>query len=445
MLGSMKPGDNFVSEKFGVLAVQGRLGEGAQGEVFAVTTAESDDKAVKWAFASGDAASEADRLVEVIKLDPTKADPNLADFEMLVWPEDLVLGSDPPATGRVGYVMQLVTSDFTPLPQLLRGEYKISTERLIRSCVNLTRTFHAVQATGLVYRDIKDENVFLRNADGQIRVVDNDNCVPPDTPCSIIGTTDFMAPEIIRLESNPTRDSDLHSLAVLLFYMLMRGHPLEGRHERKIRAFTLEYQQRLYGQEPLFVFDESDNGNGLDLDEPNHQQVQCNWDFMPRAVRDLFTRAFTVGLKKPSSRPTLREWQGALSTARDNIFHCSSCKKVNFWDPVSPSPCWNCGSELRPSAAISLADRALPLERGSKIFAHHLPDRSHIDFNSAVLDIVANPKRPDILGIQNTSDNSIQVKLPNEQETKQLEPGALVKLQDGLQLFLANQWCPVQM
>jgi eukaryotic-like serine/threonine-protein kinase len=38
----------------------------------------------------------------------------------------------------------------------------------------------------------------------------------------------FMAPEIIRGEALRSTLTDLHSLAVFLFYLFVRGHPLEG-------------------------------------------------------------------------------------------------------------------------------------------------------------------------------------------------------------------------
>ena len=64
-----------------------------------------------------------------------------------------------------------------------------------------------------------------------------------------------MAPEIVRGEAKPTTESDLFSLAVLLFYMLMMHHPLEGKKESDIKAFDLPAMNKIYGLEPVFIFD----------------------------------------------------------------------------------------------------------------------------------------------------------------------------------------------
>jgi serine/threonine protein kinase len=47
-----------------------------------------------------------------------------------------------------------------------------------------------------------------------------------------------MAPELL-LSDVPSRQTDLFSLAVLLFYMLLVHHPLEGKRESSIKCFAL--------------------------------------------------------------------------------------------------------------------------------------------------------------------------------------------------------------
>jgi serine/threonine protein kinase len=44
----------------------------------------------------------------------------------------------------------------------------------------------------------------------------------------VLGTPRFMAPEVVRREAAPSDQTDRYSLAVLLFYLLMGGHPLDG-------------------------------------------------------------------------------------------------------------------------------------------------------------------------------------------------------------------------
>jgi hypothetical protein len=53
--------------------------------------------------------------------------------------------------------------------------------------------------------------------------------LPPDHSERYFGSTSpFMAPEVVRGEAPVSWRSDRHSLAVLLFFLFMHGHPLDG-------------------------------------------------------------------------------------------------------------------------------------------------------------------------------------------------------------------------
>jgi serine/threonine protein kinase len=113
----------------------------------------------------------------------------------------------------------------------------------------------------LCYSDISFGNVSLDPSTGQVCICDNDNVHVDGEPSGIGGTIGFMAPEIVRGKSMPTIDTDLFSLAVLLFYIFMMHHPLEGKKELEIKCFDYPAKKKLYGTEPLFVFDPQDNSN----------------------------------------------------------------------------------------------------------------------------------------------------------------------------------------
>jgi hypothetical protein len=68
----------------------------------------------------------------------------------------------------------------------------------------------------------------------------------------LAGGLAFAAPELIRGTVAPSAVSDLHTLAVLLYYLLMHGHPLMGRRTRD------ELHDGHLGTDPLFVFDPAD-------------------------------------------------------------------------------------------------------------------------------------------------------------------------------------------
>lgn len=74
-------------------------------------------------------------------------------------------------------------------------------------------------------------------------------------PGGVLGTPGFMAPEIVRGEKRPSRETDRYSLSVLLFYLFMVNHPLEGKLEANIKCMDYAARVKLYGTDPVFIFD----------------------------------------------------------------------------------------------------------------------------------------------------------------------------------------------
>src|SRR4051812_36185407 len=125
-----------------------------------------------------------------------------------------------------------------------------------------------------------------------------------------------MAPEIVRGDALPSTQTDLFSLAILLFYMFVVHHPLEGKRESNIRCLDLPAMTKLYGTDPLFIFDPSNDGN---RPVPGYQDnAIAFWAVYPQFFRDLFTRAFTHGLTDPQNgRVRETEWRAAMLRLRD--------------------------------------------------------------------------------------------------------------------------------
>src|SRR3954452_6732203 len=128
--------------------------------------------------------------------------------------------------------------------------------------LELADSYLQLHARGLCYRDISFGNVFFDPESGDVLICDNDNvAVDGSATAGVLGTPRFMAPEVVRGEVLPSTQTDLYSLAVLLFYMLTVHHPLEGAREAAIRCLDLPAMTRLYGTEPLFIFDPRDASN----------------------------------------------------------------------------------------------------------------------------------------------------------------------------------------
>ena len=270
------------------------LGGGGQGEVYRARLVDGQGTgslvALKWFFPHylrQDRELRA-RLERAVDTGPPS--------DRFLWPQDLVQTADRPG---FGYVMPLRDNRFVGIIDLVTRRAEPTLHALVTAAFELAHNYRQLHAKGFCYRDISFGNVFFDPESGEVRICDNDNVGVDGQGGAIGGTARFMAPEIVRGEAAPSTQTDLFSLAVLLFYMLVNHHPLEGAREAQIRCFDLPAMTRLYGTDPLFIFDPDDDSNRPLFG--NHDNALALWPLYPGFVQELFVRAFTDGLRQARS------------------------------------------------------------------------------------------------------------------------------------------------
>lgn len=347
-----------------LLVIRAHLGSGGQGEVYRAQLGRQE-VALKWYFPQAASAGQLRRLQRLVR--------DGAPSERFLWPHDLVQGSK---SSGFGYTMALRPAGYHSLIDLVSGRIDPSFGAIARAAQQLADTFLTLHARGLCYGDISFGNIFLAPQTGDILVCDTDNIVPDGSAeFDVLGTMRFMAPEVVRGESSPNSDTDRYSLAVLLFYMLMIHHPLEGRGEHEIRCMDLPAMEKLYGHHPRFIFDPIDRSNAP---VPGvHDTVMSYWKLYPAFLRDLFVRAFTDGLRDPrNGRVRESEWRAAMGKLVDSVQPCG-CGADNFYDveklrEAAAHTCWGCGAALMPPARIRLGEQVVVLSEGAQLFERHL-------------------------------------------------------------------------
>jgi DNA-binding helix-hairpin-helix protein with protein kinase domain len=281
--------------------------------------------------------------------------------------------------------------------------------------------------------------VFFDEKTGDVLICDCDNVgVTGSSYTGVTGTSGYTAPEIERREGLPSTYTDLHSLAVLMFKILMMHHPLEGIRETAIKCFDVPAREKLYGWDPLFIFDPTDRSNKPDI--RYHQAVLNFWPLYPAFIRDLFTKAFTTGLKDPKNgRVRESEWRAAMAKLRDSIIYCS-CGAESFYDAEAlkasggkAPTCWSCKTELRIPARIRVGRHVVMLNHDTKLFPHHLVDDRLYDFSTPLGEVTQNPNNPSQWGIKNLSMDTWQITL-TDGSTKEVEPGRSVPLGVGIKV-----------
>ena len=415
------------------------LGGGGQGEVYRAQLVDGHSKgapvALKWFF-SHYLRQDPDlraRLERAIDTGPPS--------DRFLWPQELVKAAGRPG---FGYVMPLRDDRFVGITDLVTRRAQPTFRALVTAGFELAHNYRQLHAKGFCYRDISFGNVFFDPESGEVRICDNDNVSEDGQGGVIGGTARFMAPEIVRGDAGPSTQSDLFSLAVLLFYMLVNHHPLEGARETQIRCFDLPAMTRLYGTGPLFIFDPDDDSN-----RPlrgNHDNALALWPLYPRFVRELFLRTFTAGLHDAHSRVRESQWSSELIRLRDSIFYCQRCSAENFYDPDARSDadgnarvCWACAARRRLPPRMRIdRDDVVMLNHDTLLYPHHLDPQRTYDFGAPVAEVTQHPQNPQLWGLRNRSAQK-WVGQNADGQVNEVEPGSAVSLSSGLRIQFGNR------
>lgn len=414
--------------------VEKLLGGGGQGEVYQADL-EGQAVALKWYYPQY--LQSDPNLRERLEKAIAKGSPS----QRFLWVMELVTLPD---VEGFGYVMQLRGSEYKSFFDLMKRKIEPTFRALTTAGFQLADSFLQLHAKGLCYSDISLGNVFIDPNTGNIQICDSDNVDidDPQREIGILGTPNFMAPEIVRREAVPSTKTDLYSLAVLLFYLLMTHHPLEGKKEAEIKCLDLPAKEKLYGKEPIFIYDPNDTSN---RPVPGQQDnALIFWELYPEFLKDLFVKAFTQGLSAPDSRVTESEWRKAMIRLRDSIIYCPNCRAENFYDSDrlkikgKLNPCWHCQSDLLLPPRIRIGKNVIMLNYDTKLFEHHIDSRSQYVFSQPVAQVNQHPTNPSIWGLKNLSQQSWTCTTPDS-SVKEIEPGRSVTLAGNIKINFGRE------
>jgi DNA-binding helix-hairpin-helix protein with protein kinase domain len=418
------------------LTVKRKLGEGTQGEVYLVEGPHGQ-QALKWYKPAQATLDQMAAIRALVQAGP----PRGTAGARFIWPLDLVTA---PGAPLFGYLMRLIdTARFAELGEVQAHLKPLPGFRaLTRISYQLANSYRALHLSGLCYRDISDGNLMFDPLAGDILICDNDNVgVNRQSRSQVWGTLEYMAPEIIRGEADPSTETDLHSLAVLLFNLWCWHHPFHGRMEYELRVWDIPAKRKVYGN-PVFIFDPRDRRNGLPED-PEYMTAGSRWGYCPASLRDLFTRAFTDGARDPRRRVTEGEWQRLFLQLSDGIIPCTGCRAENIWEPGGKDlACWNCSLPipLPPKLLVttSAGTRQVLLTRGATLSREAVGKGSREEGDPAPAgEVVQNPANPAIWGIRNLSREVWHATFPDGQSLE-IPPQKSVPLNPGTRIDLGG-------
>jgi eukaryotic-like serine/threonine-protein kinase len=414
--------------------IEAFLGGGGQGEVYRAKL-DGKDVAVKWYYPDS-ATSKQRTVLETLIM---KGAPN----DKFLWPIELASADNVP---DFGYIMPLREERYKSLFDLMKRRIDPTFYALATAGLYLSHSFLQLHSQGCCYRDISFGNVFFDPENGDILICDIDNITVDDATfkSDIIGTLGFMAPEVLCGDEHPSTKTDLFSLAVLLFYIFMMNHPLAGQREADIRCLDQAALTKLYGEEPLFIFDPNDHSNAP---VKGYQDTPLlYWPIYPQFLRDLFTKAFTDGIKDPlNGRIREGQWRAAMVRLRDSILYCSSCNAENFYDSDALrqsgsklKPCWSCKRDITLPFRIRIDNNVVMLNHDTKLYPHHIDEERMYDFSRLVAEVNRHPTNPNLWGLKNlTSEKWSSTK--SDGTVQDIYPGKSVPLISGTKILFGSK------
>ncbi|MDB5197324.1 MAG: putative protein kinase, partial [Flaviaesturariibacter sp.] len=222
-------------------------------------------------------------------------------------------------------------------------------------CVKIARGVKRLHAAGLAHSDLSYKNVLIDPVSRSATIIDIDGLVVPGLyPPDVIGTADFIAPEVLATKHlemrNPdrkhaNRTTDLHALAVMIYMYLLYRHPLKGG---KVNSLDTEQDDLLsMGEKALFIEHPTDKSNRPKLDQiskwalPWADVNKVPYTICGPYLKELFEQAFVTGLHHPNQRPNADTWEHALLKTTDLMQPCGNpaCEQKWFVFDNTTSPC----------------------------------------------------------------------------------------------------------
>ncbi len=334
-------------------------------------------------------------------------------------------------------------------------------------CVNIARGVKKMHAMGLAHSDLSYNNVLVDPVTKSACMIDLDGLVVPGLfPAEVIGTAEFIAPEVLSTKhlkkddpnrKLPRRETDLHALAVLIYMYLLHRHPLKGG---KVHDLDTEKDDLLsMGEKAMFIEHPKDATNRPKMNQVSKWELpwadvtKIPYTIVGPYIKALFERAFIEGLHNPIQRPIADEWEQALLKTTDLMQPCcnNACEqKWYVFDNTTTPKCPFCGTPHKGTLPVldfyyqfkptvwKPENQRLMVYRDQYIFQWHVNGK-----------IIRNEKLTDAqkvpVGYFTFHENKwvfVNQKLTSMKDVTEDKPvpmGSMVELTDGKKILLSNE------
>jgi serine/threonine protein kinase len=253
--------------------------------------------------------------------------------------------------------------------KFLAPEEKGDWFKYFQICIRISRAVKRLHAAGLAHSDLSYKNVLIDPTTGSAAIIDIDGLVVPGRyPPDVLGTPDFIAPEVVASKHLPITDNnrklpsiqtDRHALAVLIYMYLLYRHPLRGSKVHDLDP--MKDEDLSMGIKSLFIEHPTETSNRVKVNQlhpsslPQGDPSKISYLVCGPYLKTLFDRAFIDGLRNPAARPTADEWEQALLKTVDLMQPCQNPRCWHKWfvfDNTTKPKCPFCGTEYKGDLPI---------------------------------------------------------------------------------------------
>lgn len=222
-------------KKLGPYTIEGIVGRGGMGSVYAGTHEETGENAAIKVLAPAMASDETFRERFIAEIESLKT---------LNHPNIVTLHGYGEYEGHLYYAMELV--DGTNLDEELRRGRRFHWREVTQYGLDISRALKHAHDHGVIHRDLKPANLLLDRKDDQLKLTDFGiaklfGATSQTHGGSVMGTADYMAPEQAAGEAT-TPKCDLYSLGCVMYALLAGAPPFKGKSLAEV-VHKVRYEQ----------------------------------------------------------------------------------------------------------------------------------------------------------------------------------------------------------
>lgn len=356
-----------------------------------------------------------------------------------LWPKGLVLSD---GASEIGFLGDPQPDTWCSLADVLCRRAPLSEGLRVAVGLELCSQWEVLHAARWRFLDFNPEDVLFHPKTGEVlHWVAESHVAGSESSESIPNPSRFTWPVVAQGgESSGTR-ADQHTLACVLFMLLVRRHPYEGSLWLRTHCLDRAKTKRVYWEEPRFMF-----GPGLEahpLPPQIDDEVAARWDALPPHLRRLFQQALSTHQPTQSQRDVpLSEWRREMTLLQNSQHVCVKCRSELFFDHVAAGDrelaCPHCGSLLKALLVLKIGSALIVLHPDKRIHGRHLvPNSARAHSDPVRAQVTRHRNAPDRWGLKNLGEASWKVMTPDGAELE-VTTGKTVALTPGIRIDFGN-------